>query len=146
MGRQPAAAAASRSLLLANGFIRGVFIGCGRPSVHTTRLAISAGGPPGWSARASSMARRAPGSGTVSSSISQTRSASPASASARPYAKPPAPPVLRCAAASRTDGKRVRTRSAVPSVEALSITITVSGARVCPSTADSASVSRSRRL
>ena len=47
MGRQPAVAAAARSCLLTNGLIRGVFIGCGRPSVHTTRLAISAGGVPG---------------------------------------------------------------------------------------------------
>ena len=39
---------------------------------------------PGWSARASSMAWSAPGSGTVSSSISQTRSAASARASARP--------------------------------------------------------------
>ena len=47
MGRQPAAAAAASSDLVAKGFVRGVFIGCGWPSVHSTRLAITAGCGPG---------------------------------------------------------------------------------------------------
>jgi hypothetical protein len=97
-------AAARRAAPLASGLARGVFIGCARPSVQTTRLATSAGGAPGWRARASSSAASAPGSGTVSSSISHTRSAPSRRASASPAANPPAPPVLRVSPVSVTAG------------------------------------------
>ena len=146
MGWHPAAAAARRCARVANGLTRGVFIGCGRPSVHTTRLATRTGGAAGRWARAASSACRAVGSGTVSSSISQIRSAPSARASAMPAAKPPAPPVFCPSTVSRAAGNDSRTAAAVPSVEALSITSTASAGRVCPSTAASDSSSSGRRL
>jgi len=84
MGMHAIAAAAARSAAVANGLARGVFIGCSRPSVHSTRLAISAGRRPGQRLLASRSAASASGAGMVSSSISQIRSAPPARASASP--------------------------------------------------------------
>src|SRR5689334_15210225 len=54
--------------------------------------------------------------------------------------------MLRGSSASRADGNRARTAAALPSAEALSTTITASGARLCACTAASASSSRSSRL
>ena len=64
-----------------------------------------------------------------------------------PQANPPAPPVLlRQLGQHRRTGSCLRTAAAVPSVEALSTTITASAGRVCACTAASASSSSSRRL
>ncbi len=63
-----------------------------------------------------------------------------------PPANPPAPPELRRSSARCTAGNFSRTAAAVPSSEALSTTITLSGALVWASTAASDSSSRSRRL
>ena len=87
--------------------------------------------------RARAAARGSPASGRPSSSISQTRSAPRSMRQARPSWKPPAPPLLRSRVRATTHRRRrLRGRSSashspVPSVEALSTTMTSSspGAR-----------------
>src|SRR5690625_2219895 len=145
IGIAPTARAARTSRSEAPGLRRGVFIGWSRPSVHTTRLAMTAGA---GSARAyvASACSSAVGSATVSSSISHTRSGSCfSSARSMPAANPPAPPVFSPNVTTSRPSYAAST-SAVPSLEALSTTTVAATGLDWSRTASSASTSRSRRF
>ncbi|OUD92492.1 hypothetical protein CMMCAS05_07640 [Clavibacter michiganensis subsp. michiganensis] len=145
-GVQPCRAARSTLARVAEGRVRGVFMGCGRPSVQRTADARTTV-PRGAAARARSSSSSAGGSGTVSSSISHTSSASWAdSARSMPAVNPPAPPVFVGSVVSATSGNRARMTSADPSVDALSMTTTSCSGTVCAASAASVSTTSSRRF
>ena len=130
MGMVPISSARRAILGSRRGRGRGRFIGCSRPSVQTALDARRAGWP-GYRSRASSRAASAVSVGMVSSSMIHTRSASQwLTARAMPAANPPAPPMFSGIVTTSSTTGWACAMDRESSVDALSMTTTVSGALV----------------